>query len=77
MRHAFVGGLVAAIAFELAKRGFVFYMAHVPAYERVYGALSVLPLFLLWIFVSWIVVLFGAAVTATLSEGPLRRSGRK
>jgi membrane protein len=38
----------------------------------VYGAVAVLPLFLVWIFVSWIVVLFGAAVTATLAEGPPR-----
>lgn len=77
LRPALLGGLVAAVAFELAKRGFVFYMANVPTYERVYGALSVLPLFLLWIFVSWIVVLFGAAVTATLAEGPLHARSRR
>ena len=37
-----------------------------------YGAVAVMPLFLIWIFVSWVVVLFGAAVTATLAEGAPR-----
>lgn len=69
---AVVGGLVAALAFEAAKRGFVLYVTNVPLYQRVYGAVAVLPLFLVWIFVSWIIVLFGAAVTATLVEGPPR-----
>lgn len=68
-RHALAGGLVAAAALEAAKRGFVLYVTTIPTYELVYGTLAVLPLFLLWIFVSWIVVLIGAAVTATLSEG--------
>ena len=71
-RAALAGGLVAALAFEAAKRGFVLYVTNVPTYQRVYGAVAVLPLFLVWIFVSWIVVLFGAAVTATLVEGPPR-----
>lgn len=76
-RAALAGGLVAALAFEAAKRGFVLYVTNVPTYQRVYGALAVLPLFLVWIFVSWVVVLFGAAVTATLVEGPPRARGRR
>src|SRR5688500_970631 len=72
LRSALVGGLVAALAFEAAKRGFVLYVTNVPTYQRVYGAVALLPLFLVWIFVSWIVVLFGAAVTATLVEGRAR-----
>lgn len=76
LRAALVGGLVAALAFEAAKRGFVLYVTSVPTYQRVYGAVAVLPLFLVWIFVSWIVVLFGAAVTATLAEGPPRSRAR-
>lgn len=74
-RAALAGGLVAAFAFEAAKRGFVLYVTNVPTYQRVYGAVAVLPLFLVWIFVSWVVVLFGAAVTATLVEGPPRTRG--
>lgn len=77
LRAAFAGGLVAALAFEAAKRGFVLYVTNVPTYQRVYGAVAILPLFLVWIFVSWIIVLFGAAVTATLVEGPLRGRGTR
>jgi len=69
---ALAGGVVAALALEAAKRGFVFYVANVPTYQRVYGALAVLPLFLIWIFLSWVIVLVGAAVSASLVEGPLR-----
>lgn len=77
LRAAIVGGLAAALLFEAAKRGFVFYAVSVPTYQRVYGALAVLPLFLLWVFVSWVIVLAGAAITATLAEGPpRRRAGR-
>ena len=76
IRSALTGGLVAALAFEVAKRGFVLYVASVPGYQRVYGAVAVLPLFLVWIFVSWIIVLFGAAVTATLVQGPPRSRAR-
>lgn len=77
LRAAAWGGLAAALLFEAAKRGFVLYVSHVPTYERVYGTLAVLPLFLVWVFVSWVIVLAGAAVTATLAEGaPRRRSAR-
>ena len=58
----------ARVIFELAKYGFHFYITHFPTYQVVYGALAVLPLFLLWIYVSWFIVLVGAAVTATLAE---------
>jgi membrane protein len=73
---AVVGGVFAALAFEVAKRLFGLYIARFPTYEVVYGALAVLPLFLLWVYVSWVIVLVGAAVTATLTEGPLRRRRR-
>jgi membrane protein len=76
-RAAIAGGLVAALGFEAAKRGFVLYVTNVPTYQRVYGAVAVLPLFLVWIFVSWIVVLFGAAVSATLAEGAPRKRAAK
>ena len=77
LRAAVAGGLFAALAFELAKRGFAFYMATVPTYQVVYGALAALPLFLVWVYVSWVVVLVGAAVAATLAEGARRGGGRR
>jgi membrane protein len=73
VRAAIAGGVFAALMFEAAKRGFVLYVTHVPTYERVYGTVAVLPLFLVWVYVSWIIVLFGAAVTATLAAGARSR----
>lgn len=67
-RHALVGAAGAALAFEAAKQGFALYVTKVPTYQLVYGALAALPAFLIWIYVCWIIVLAGAAITATLTE---------
>ena len=76
LRAALWGGAFAALAFEAGKRGFMLYATHAPIYRHVYGAVAVVPLFLLWIYVSWLIVLVGAAVAATLAEGPARRPRR-
>lgn len=68
MRHAIIGGLIAAIAFETMNRAFAFYISHFPTYKLVYGAFASVPIFLLWIYFSWITVLFGAIITASLSH---------
>ena len=68
LRDAILGGLLAGIAFEVMKRGFAFYIAQFPTYKLVYGALATLPVFLLWIYLSWLVVIFGAVVVAALPE---------
>ena len=67
-RHAIASGLLAALAFEAANRGFTWYLTHFQGYEMLYGALAALPAFMVWIFLSWLIVLAGAAVTATLAE---------
>lgn len=66
-RHALIGGASAAILFETVKYGFGYYVKTVPTYEAIYGALAVLPIFLIWIYVSWVVVLLGAQLTYSLS----------
>ena len=66
-RHAFLGAVTAALAFEVTKHGFAFYLTQVPSYELVYGTLAALPVFLIWIYVCWLIVLAGAAITATLT----------
>lgn len=63
-RHALLGGVVAALAFELMKRGFAVYVAQIPTYTFVYGAFAVVPIFLLWIYFSWVVIVVGALITA-------------
>lgn len=72
--HALVGGMVAGVLFELMKRGFAFYVSQVPTYAMVYGAFATVPLFLLWIYLSWVVTALGAVVTALLPDsiGPTR-----
>jgi membrane protein len=66
-RHALVGALISALMFELAKGTFVWYVTNFPTYERLYGALATIPIFLVWIYVSWVVVLLGASVAAALT----------
>lgn len=66
-RHALVGASIAAIIFELMKALFVLYVAKVPTYSLVYGAFASIPIFLVWMFLCWLVVLVGAEIAATLS----------
>jgi membrane protein len=68
IRHAIIGGLIAALAFEGMNRGFAFYISHFPTYKLVYGAFASVPIFLMWVYLSWITVLFGAIITASLSH---------
>ncbi|MEC5160665.1 MULTISPECIES: YihY family inner membrane protein [unclassified Janthinobacterium] len=65
-RDAAWGGLVAALAFEVAKRGFGAFIQQFPTYSRIYGALAALPLFLVWIYLSWMITLVGALLVAAL-----------
>jgi len=66
-RHALIGGVAAALLFELAKYGFGLYVRTVPTQQTIYGALAVIPLFLIWIYISWVVLLLGAHITFCLS----------
>lgn len=75
-RDAIAGGLLAGLAFELGKRGFAAYLLHVPTYRTVYGAFAALPAFLLWVYVSWLVVLACALVTASLARAGRQPAGR-
>ncbi len=65
-KEAFYGGLVAAIAFEISKRAFALYVLHTSSYGVIYGTVAVVPLFLLWIYLFWMITLTGAALSATL-----------
>jgi len=65
-RDAVWGGLVAAIAFEVAKRVFAIFIRQFPTYAIIYGALAALPLFLVWLYLSWMITLVGALLTAAL-----------
>lgn len=62
--HAWAGGWFVAIGFELAKRGLALYLGKVPVYSTIYGAFSVVPIFLIWLYLSWVIVLLGAVIAA-------------
>src|SRR4030095_16437660 len=65
-RHGFIGGLLAAAAFELSRAIFAWYVANSPTYEILYGALAAVPIFMLWVFVFWMIVLAGAGVRGSV-----------
>ena len=71
MVHGLVGAIVASLLFEATKRLFALYIVNFNSYEVVYGALSTLPIFLVWIFLSWVVALIGAEVVAVLQQKKL------
>jgi membrane protein len=73
--HAVVGGAIASLALELGKRGFAAYLVQLPTYKAVYGAFAAFPLFLLWMYFSWLVTLVSAMVAANLALKP-RRTAR-
>ena len=66
VRHAVIGALLAAAVFELLKRLFADYATNGANYQQVYGALAMVPIFVFWTYLSWIVVLGGASLTASL-----------
>ena len=84
VRDVWPGALVAAILFEVAKHGFAFYVAHFNRYQTLYGALGGVMLFMLWVYLSSIIMLIGAELASEfdstarerLVEDEPRMSGR-
>lgn len=73
LKSAAIGGLFAAVMFELAKRGFVQFVTLSPSYQLIYGAFAAVPIFLLWIYISWGIILFGAELTRLLTVSRLNK----
>jgi membrane protein len=63
-RHAMAGGVFSAVGFEVAKRMLGWYLTTVPTYTVIYGTLAAVPIFLIWIYFGWVIVLLGAVIAA-------------
>lgn len=76
-RDAWIAGVAAALGFLLLQNAFELYLAYFPSYKAIYGAFATVPIFLLWVYLSWAVILLGALVAATLPEFGVKTSKRR
>jgi membrane protein len=63
-RHALLGGAFVAVGFAIAKAVLAWYVRKVPTYSTLYGAFATVPIFLIWIYLGWVIVLLGAILAA-------------
>ncbi len=63
LMHALIGGITATFLFEIAKKAFAIYVSQNTTYASLYGALATVPIFLIWLYLSWLVTLWGAVTT--------------
>lgn len=75
-RHAGTAAFLATLAFLLVQRGFTAFISRFATYDLVYGAFAAIPIFLVWIYVLWAVILAGAVFGATLARLPDQSSGK-
>lgn len=66
-RDAAIGALLGAVLFEVARWGFAEFVGHANNYQQIYGKLAIIPIFLLWIYLSWVIVILAASIAASLS----------
>jgi len=67
-RDATIGALLGAMLFEFARWGFRWFVHGAHTYQQIYGALAALPIFLLWIYLAWVIVILGASIAASISS---------
>tara|TARA_R110002072_G_scaffold150953_1_gene299756 strand:- start:95475 stop:97025 length:1551 start_codon:yes stop_codon:yes gene_type:complete len=67
-RPALAGAFLAAVLWELGKLGFTTYLRHNTRYSELYGSIAILPLFMLWVYLTWLIVLLGMQASFTLAN---------
>ncbi len=65
---AIIGAIITALLFELSKYAFSLYISMFPTYQVIYGSLASIPIFFLWVYFNWLIVLFGAEFTCVLDD---------
>jgi membrane protein len=73
-RDVWLGGMIAGLIWEVARRLFTWYLANFASYSLIYGSVGAIIAFLLWAYLSAMIVLLGAEFTAQFSHW--RRAGR-
>lgn len=76
IRSALLGAMLVSLALGVVQQGFLWYLARASFYSQVYGALAALPIFLLWLYLAWVLVLCGAILVASLDGAFIGRSFR-
>lgn len=65
LSEGLLGGMIASLLFEVARIGFAFYIKHFTTYALIYGAFAIIPIFLLWLYVFWFIIIFSALIIHT------------
>lgn len=72
VQYALLAGAMSAVLFECAKIGFSVYIQYFSSYEIIYGSVAVIPLFLIWLYIAWLIVLLGVEITYMLQHKTYR-----
>lgn len=76
-RDAAIGALLGAVLFEIARWGFTLFVRNAQTYQQIYGVLAAIPIFLLWIYLAWVIVILAASVAASASAFEYQPPARK
>ncbi len=74
VKPAIIGSIVAAFLFQMARWGFEVYITEFARFDKIYGMLGALPMFFIWVYICWMVILFGGEVTYTVQHMRLKFS---
>ena len=66
--NAVIAAIIATILFELARHAFALYIDNIAGYTLIYGALAAIPIFLVWLYISWVIILLGVVINHVLTK---------